>query len=247
MARKNPFYTMDDLAALEPVSRQLVRAKDKRQARAILRAREKAAEKKLPASTNPFHGDTMRTMLVNPTRRYGATRHAIVHVKNPRRRRRGRRHNPALPMLSVANPRRRRMANPLVLPNAPRRRRRNPTFDLNTIMSAAKIGVLAGGGTYLANKFGISKLGVDAAGRDTEYGFWIRQVARVGLAAAATAYLPGAYGSAVCGAMMYPFSSEFDAWWQSQSLRRAAGTSSGAAPTSAALEADLRDVLDGLY
>lgn len=240
---------MGDLAAFEPVSMRLVRAKDKRQARATLRAREKAAEKKLPASTNPFHGDTtLRTMLVNPTRRYGSTRHAIVHVKNPRRRRRGRRRNPALPMLAVANPRRRRrMANPLVLPNAPRRRRRNPSFDLNTIMSAAKVGVLAGGGTYLVNKFGISKLGVDASGRDTEYGFWIRQVARVGLAAAATAYLPGAYGSAVCGAMMYPFSSEFDTWWQSQSRRPAGGGAGGAAPTSAALEADLRDVLDGLY
>ena len=243
MARRNPFFTMTDLAAFEPVSLRLVRAKDKRAAKATLRAREK----KLPAATNPFLGDSMRTMLVNPTRRYGATKHAIVHVKNPRRRRRGRRRNPALPMLAVANPRRRRrMSNPLVLPNAPRRRRRNPSFDLNTIMNAAKIGVLAGGGTYLVNKFGISKLGVDAAGRDTEYGFWIRQAARVGLAAAATAYLPGSYGSAVCGAMMYPFSSEFDAWWTARSVRSAAG-GTGATRTEAALEADLRDVLDGLY
>lgn len=140
------------------------------------------------------------------------------------------------------------MNNPLVLPNRARRRRRNPAFNLDTFLRTAMTGVLSGGGVYLVNKFGISKLGVDEAGNDTQNGIWIRQFARIALGGLAAHFMPGATGAAVNGAMMYPLASEFDAFWsRSGGVGGVPGGLSGGGSTSAALEADLHDVLDGLY
>ncbi len=202
----------------------------------------------------------MRTVLVNPVHSrgsYGGSRGIAVVRNAPRRRRRRnagrrRRHNPALPSVPVmmANPRRRRrMSNPLVLPNAPRRRRRrNPAFNLDSFMRTAATGAIAGAGTYLVNKFGISRLGVDESGNDTQNGIWVRQFARLALGALAAHFLPGATGSAINGAMMYPMASEFDAFWsRSGNVGGVPAGSLTGGSTSASLQADLNDILDGLY
>lgn len=194
----------------------------------------------------------MRTVLVNPKHYSGArSGGGSLVVANAGKKRR-KRHNPSLPSVPVmiANPRRRRrrMANPLVLPNRSRRRRRNPAFNLDSWLRTAMTGVLSGGGVYMINKFGISKLGVDASGNDTENGIWIRQFARVVLGGLAAHFMPGSYGAAINGAMMYPLASEFDAFWsRSGGVGGVPGGLSGGGSTSAALEADLHDVLDGLY
>lgn len=196
----------------------------------------------------------MRTVLVNPMHRArtsGGTRTLVV--ANPPRKRRARRRNPALPSVPVmvANPRRRRrrMSNPLVLPNRSRRRRRNPAFNFDTFIKTAMTGAIAGAGTYVVNKFGISKLGVDQAGNDTENGIWIRQLARVALGGLAAHFMPGATGAAINGAMMYPLASEFDAYWSRSGNVGGvpSGALTGGGSTAAALEADLHDVLEGLY
>lgn len=207
----------------------------------------------------------MRTVLVNPmhaSRARSGGGSLVVVRNNPSRRRRrartrARRRNPALPSVPVmvANPRRRRRSarNPLVLPNRPRRRRRrNPAFDLNRFLKTAMTGVVSGGGVYLVNKFAISRLGVDEAGNDTQYGLWIRQAARVVLGGLAAHFMPGEYGAAINGAMMYPLSAEFDAWWSHSGgvggVPSGAGGGLGGGSTSASLlEADLHDVLDGIY
>lgn len=194
----------------------------------------------------------MRTVLVNPKHYSGArSGGGAMIVANPKKRSKKRR-NPSLPSVPVmiANPRRRRrrMSNPLVLPNRSRRRRRNPAFNLDTFLRTTMTGVLSGGGVYLVNKFGISKLGVDEAGNDTQNGIWIRQFARIALGGLAAHFMPGATGAAVNGAMMYPLASEFDAFWsRSGGVGGVPGGLSGGGSTSAALEADLHDVLDGLY
>lgn len=196
----------------------------------------------------------MRTVLVNPMHRArtsGGTRTLVV--ANPPRKRRARRRNPSLPSVPVmvANPRRRRrrMSNPLVLANRSRRRRRNPAFNFDTFIKTAMTGAIAGAGTYVVNKFGISKLGVDQAGNDTENGIWIRQLARVALGGLAAHFMPGATGAAINGAMMYPLASEFDAYWSRSGNVGGvpSGALTGGGSTAAALEADLHDVLEGLY
>lgn len=194
----------------------------------------------------------MRTVLVNPKHYTGARSGGGAMVLANPKKKRAKRRNPALPSVPVmiANPRRRRrrMANPLVLPNRSRRRRRNPAFNLDSWLKTAMTGVLSGGGVYLINKFGISKLGVDEAGNDTQNGIWIRQIARVALGGLAAHFMPGSYGAAINGAMMYPLASEFDAFWsRSGGVGGVPGGLSGGGSTSAALEADLHDVLDGLY
>ena len=109
--------------------------------------------------------------------------------------------------------------------------------------NTAFYGIMSGGGTYLANKFLISKLGTDAAGNDTPNGMWLRNIVRLFSGAVATFFWPGSIGAAVNGAMMYPLSSEFDQWWMRQ------GPATPAGPTHADLsdiEAELDDVLDGM-
>lgn len=213
----------------------------------------------------------MRTMLVNPyvtTKRVPAGQYAsgsLARAPNPPRRRR-RRSNPSMPLamsmgmpMVLPNPRRRtrhvRRANPLVLPNRRRaRRRRNDgimgatkrAFSLDSFLKTAATGAVTGGAVYLVNKLLIAKVGVDENGLDTQNGFWLRQLLRLGVGAFAAAYWPGAIGASINGAMSYPFASEMDGWWGRQG--NVGGVpGAGAGPVSAALEADLNDVLNELY
>jgi hypothetical protein len=166
---------------------------------------------------------------------------------NPRRRRRksnprhggrptvvvvragGARRNVAMPMMVAQNPRRVRRSNPRRRRRNPRRvalrrsYRRNP-FDLDLLMDVGLRAGAAAAGSYLVNKLLISKVGVDAQGRDTQYGMIFRNLLRVGLGAVGVAWVGGTLGTAWAGAMLYPAMFELDQWWS-----RPAGTATAGA------------------
>lgn len=102
------------------------------------------------------------------------------------------------------------------------------------------IGALGGGGAFLANKYLISKLGTNPDGSSTQYGMPMRMAARALASILAGFFLQGRMepiASAINGGMAYGAASELDAWWAARA-------------TSADLsdvEADLSDVLDGIY
>lgn len=177
----------------------------------------------------------MRTVLVNPHRGYAAAnprpRTITRYVQAPAPARRAA--NP-MPVVMV-NPRRRRRGrrrvsvNPVRRVIVPRRRRRNPEFDIKLIAKTALTAGLASGAAYLVNKVGVARLGVTATGADTANGVLIREAVRVALAAAGKYFMPGMAGDAFAGAMLYPFWYEIDGWW----MRNRTAAQTGTATTSA--------------
>lgn len=180
----------------------------------------------------------MRTVMVNPRRRKrhnpgNPSRPTVVVVRaggGGGRRRRNAAMPMAAPMVVRANPRRRRRANP-------RRRRRNPSrvairrsyrknpFELDLLMDVGLRAGAAAAGSYLVNKLLISKVGVDTAGRDTQYGMVFRNLLRVALGAVGVAWVGGTVGTAWAGAMLYPAMFELDQWWSRPAGTPAAGAS----------------------
>lgn len=157
------------------------------------------------------------------------TRVIVVRTRSTHRRRH---RNPLIVPGSISNP--------LILPNRRRRRhgRRNP--DMGSFLETAGMGAAGAGASYVLNKYVISNLGTDASGNDTSNGMWIRALARFAGGGLMAWYMPGKFGAAFNGAMLYPFFSELDQYMQAP----AAGAG---APTSAYLtDASLEDVLDGL-
>lgn len=169
--------------------------------------------------------------MLNPRRR--AKRRSgnptkVIVIRTQARRRR----NAALPAFAPAvqsnphyrrrsrgNPRRRRRSNPrrVVL----RRSYRSNPFDLRMLFD---VGIRAGGAavaSYFLNKSVISALGVNQNGTDSQYGVWIRNLARVALSAAGVAWVGGTLGAAFAGSMLYPAVFEMDNWWRRQGTPQA--------------------------
>lgn len=216
----------------------------------------------------------MRTVLVNPkARRRSAARSggvivlrnsaaAALPAANPRRRKAPSKRR--APVVVVANPRRRRRRNgaPLIMPNGRKRiRRRNPISLMGGLKTAA-IGLGAGVGSYVLNRYVLSEIGYKANEHwnspNNRTGMLLRSGLRLAVGLAASFFLPGSIGSAVLGAMSYPAAMELHTWMH---YRGTTGTPAefatpanpyafdppaNATPTSASLEADLEAALSGV-
>ncbi len=166
-----------------------------------------------PKSSNPKHvilsRKDLNTMLLN---------------RNPRRRRRGKRHNPrrrrnaGIAPFIQANPRRRSLA----------RRRKNPSFAIPSVNTIMRKSITYSGGAALGvgmNLFALNKID----------NHWLRNGARILTACIGAPMLGGELGAAASGALFAPLVSEIAVFFKIPGIA-----------TEADLEADLQDLLDDM-